>query len=215
MVDLAFSVAGVDIERHAIAPTLLFKLRIASASPARVENILLNCQVRIEPTRRRYTADEQERLRDLFGEKQRWGETVHSMLWVHSSAQVPAFDDEVMIDLPVPCSFDFNVAATKYFYGLDSDEVPLTLLLSGTIFYRDDDGRLQMDQIPWSKEADFRLPVRLWRELIDQYYPDSAWLRLDRAAFDALARYKRDHGFTSWEQALHALLERQAMECVA
>lgn len=216
MADLAFSVAGVEIERYASAPTLLFKLRVANSMRAvRVQNVLLHCQIRIEPTRRRYAEADHERLRELFGEKHRWDKSVHSMLWVHASVQVPAFDDVTVVEMPVPCSFDFNVAATKYFYGLEGDAVPLTLLFSGTVFYRDEDGRLQMDQISWSKEADFMLPVSLWREMMDHHYPDSAWLRIDRAAFDALAHYKRSQGFTSWEQALHALLAPQPAERVA
>ena len=99
-------------------------------------------------------------MRDLFGEPQRWGQTLRSMLWTHTSAQLPAFEGDRLISLPVQCSYDFNVAATKYFYALEGGEVPLVLLFSGTVFYRDPDtGALQIDQMPWSKEAACRLPV--------------------------------------------------------
>ena len=93
------------------------------------------------------------------------------MLWTHASVVVPPFTGTTVVDLPVPCSFDFNVAATKYFHALEDGEVPLCLLFSGTIFYSDDDGFLQVSQIPWEKEASFRLPVSVWKDMMELYYP--------------------------------------------
>ncbi|MEO7564378.1 MAG: DUF6084 family protein [Sphingomicrobium sp.] len=215
MPDLRFSVEGVEVEPHAVAPTLLFKVKIANATPdVPVQNVQLQCQLRIEPTQRGYDVAEHEPLSELFGTRERWTNTLHSMLWAHTAIQVPGFSDETIAAMPVPCSFDFNVAATKYFDGLDDGDVALTLLFSGTIFYRDGEGRLQMDQIAWSKEASYRLPVRIWRDMMEAYYPDSAWLRINRASFDALARYKRECGFTGWEQALDALLDLHSAERV-
>ncbi len=211
MVDLDFAAEGAETEPYAAAPTLLIKLRVTNQTPnVSVQNVSLLCQVRIEATRRIYSAADHERLRELFGEKHRWSETLRSMLWTHTSVQIPAFATDRVVTLPVECSYDFNVAATKYFYGLDGGEVPLALLFSGTVFYRDTEGGpLQMDQISWSKEATYRLPVRLWQDMMDQYYPNSAWLRIDRGVFDAIYRYKRDRGFTTWDKALLSLLERQ------
>ncbi len=213
MVDLRFTVEGVEVERFAATPTLLFKLCV-DAKAAAVQNVLLQCQIRIEATRRRYAPQERERLADLFGEAHRWDDTLRGMLWTHVAAQVTAFEGEGRVDLRVPCSFDFNVAATKYFYGLEGGEVPLTLLFSGTVFYRDDDGFLQMAQIPWSKEAEYRLPVAVWQQMMDVYYPGSVWLRIDRGVFEDIYRYKRREGFTDWEQTLRALLDRQREESV-
>jgi hypothetical protein len=211
MVDLDFIAEGAETEPYAAAPTLLLKVRVTNRTPsAAVQNISLLCQVRIEATRRRYAASDHELLRELFGEKHRWSETLRSMLWTHVSTQIPAFGTDCLVSLRVECSYDFNVAATKYFYGLDGGEVPLALLFSGTVFYRDvEGGPLQIDQISWSKETTYRLPVRLWQEMMDQYYPNSAWLRIDRDVFDAIYRYKRDRGFTTWEKALLSLLEGQ------
>lgn len=213
MVDLVFTAEGIDVERYAVAPTLLFKLRIANTTrDTDVRNVLLQCQLRIDAIRRRYERAEGERLAELFGEPSRWRETLSSMLWTHVTLQVPAFEGECIIDLPVQCSFDFNIAATKYFHGLKGGEVPLSLLFSGTVFYRDADGFLQMDQISWSKQSDFRLPVSVWRNMMDLYYPRSAWLRIDRDVFDELHRFKRESGFTEWDHALRALLKSQPME---
>ena len=211
MVDLDFTVEGTEIEPYAAAPTLLFKVRVTNRTPnVSVQNVSLLCQVRIEATRRCYTAADHERLVELFGEMHRWSETLRSLLWTHTSVQVPAFETDRVASLPVECSYDFNVAATKYFYGLEGGEVPLALLFSGTVFYRDaEGGSLQMDHIAWSKEANYRLPVQLWKDMMDQYYPNSAWLRLDRDVFDEIYHYKRQQGFTTWEQTMLSLLKKQ------
>jgi hypothetical protein len=213
VVDLVFSGNGVELERHAMTPTLLLKVGVSNMTPSiKVQNVLLQCQVRIEATRRHYAPEELERLVELFGEAHRWSETLRSMLWTHTSTQVPAFDSEHCVNLPVPCSFDFNVAATKYFYGLESGDVPLTLLFSGTVFYRDAEDVLQMDQISWSKQAEYRLPVRIWRELMDHYYPNSTWLRIDHEVFNQIYQYKRQNGFTSWDETMRSLLRLQRKE---
>jgi hypothetical protein len=208
MPELSFEVESAEPVTFAASPMLAFKLRIRDAvadAPSLIHSIALRCQVRIEPTRRSYSRASQERLRDLFGEPDRWSQTVRSMLWTHTSVVVPHFTGTTVVDLPVPCTFDFNVAATKYFAGLADGEVPLCLLFSGTIFY-DDHGLMQVAQIPWENEAAFRLPVRVWKEMMDHYYPASAWLCLARDVFDQLERFKVQHGLPTWEHAFERLL---------
>ena len=147
---------------------------------------MLRAQVQIEAARRPYNSDEQESLHDLFGEPARWGRTLKTFLWTHASVVVPSFQGSTTANLPVPCSFDFNVAATKYFAGLEGGEVPVCVQFSGTVFYSEDGGVLQVMPIPWDKEVRFRLPVKLWKELMDTYYPGVAWLCLERDAFQRL-----------------------------
>ena len=213
MVDLDFAVQGVEVEPYAASPLLLFTLRVSNRLPATpVQNVALACQIRIEPTRRRYGAADQERLVELFGEPERWGQTLRSFLWTHVNVSIPPFEIERDVVLPVPCSYDFNIAATKYFHGMQEGEVPLLLLFSGTVFYRDADDQLQIEQIAWSKEAAYRLPVQVWRSMMDQYYPNSAWLNLNREVFERLYRYKRERGLPSWEQALEELLDHTLAE---
>jgi hypothetical protein len=217
MPDLTFTVERAEVAPFAAAPLLLFRLRIASsaatataaAAPASeaVASISLQCQIQIEAARRRYTAAEQDGLQDLFGTPQRWGDTLRTMLWTHTTIVVPPFDGECAIDLPVPCSYDLNVAVTKYFYALEEGEIPLMLQFSGTVFYRDADDALQVAPIPWHKEAPFRLPVSLWRDMMERYYPNGVWLCLQRDVFDRLARYKSQCGFASCEQAVAGLLD--------
>jgi len=209
MLDLSFRVEGAEPERSAAAPLLLFKLCVAEAAGAGatpIHSVMLRCQVRIEPGRRRYGPPEQERLLDLFGTPERWGQTLRPLLWAHANVVVPPFTGTAVVDLPVPCSYDFSLAATKYFAALEDGEVPLCFLFSGTIFYAGEAGGLQVAQVPWEKEAPFRLPVAVWTSLMDLYYPNSAWLCLRKDVFDRLYHYKSRYGLPTWEQALERLL---------
>jgi hypothetical protein len=207
MPDLSFQVERAEAERFAAAPLLLFKLRIIQRAPAvPIHAIALRCQIRIEPAKRRYESKERERLLDLFDTPDRWSQTLRPMLWTHTSAVVGPFTDGIEVNLPVPCTFDFNVAATKYFHALEEEEVALSLLFSGTVFHEVAETGLQVAQIPWDKEAAFRLPVRVWKEMMEQYYPNSVLLCLRGDVFDRLYQYKRGHRFPTWEQALESLL---------
>lgn len=213
MPDLNFAIESAEPVPYAAAPTLAFKVQIAQEPEPDgpmppIHSVSLRCQIRIEPGRRRYSAGEQEKLVELFGEPHRWGQTVRSMLWTHAAIVVPPFAGQTRVDLPVPCTFDFNVATTKYFDALGDGQVPLSFLFSGTIFYAGEDGALQVGQISWEKEADFRLPVSVWRNMMDQYYPNTAWLCLRKDAFDRLHEYKGARSMMTWEQAIESLLDQ-------
>ncbi len=206
MPDLEFRVESAAPAAFAATPLLNFRLGIENKGAEEIHSVALRCQIQIETPRRRYNAQEQERLLDLFGEPERWGQTLRSMLWTHASLVVPQFSGVTVAELPVPCTFDFNVAATKYFHGLTEGELPLCFLFSGTVFYADDDGALQVSPISWEKEAKFRLSLNVWRDLMDVYYPNSAWLYLRRDIFDRVYQYKMRHGIPTWEQAFERLL---------
>ena len=213
MFDLNFEILSAEPLSYAAVPQLTFKLRIASRDKdAMIQNIALRCQIQIESARRRYNAGEQKRLRDLFDEPSRWSQTLKTMLWTHTVVNVPAFAESVTVEMPVECSFDFNVAATKYFAALEDGEIPLNFQFSGTVFYTDDAGALQIGQIPWSAESKFRLPAQVWKTMMDIYYPNSAWLRLRRDAFERLYEYKVKNGIPTWEQALEKLLPDEEEE---
>jgi Family of unknown function (DUF6084) len=210
MPDLSFSVEGADAVAYAVAPTLAFRLRIRNDESAEpIHTVALRCQIQLDVTRRRYTADEQARMRDLFGEPERWSRTLRGFLWTHASIIVPGFQGGTTVDLPVPCTFDFNVAATKYFDGLSDGEIPLVFLFSGTVFYADESESLQIAPIPWEQEAKFRLPVKTWRDMMEAYYPNSVWLNLRRDVFDRLNEYKTQHGIPTWEQTLERVLRSE------
>jgi hypothetical protein len=211
MPDLNFQVEGAEPERYSAEPLMRFKLRVSEAVPGGtvptpIHSVVLRCQIRIEPARRHYADAEKERLLDLFGTPERWGQTLRPMLWTHVGAVVPPFAGTAAIDLPVPCSADFNLAATKYFGALDDGEIPLCFLFSGTIFYESAEGDLQVEQISWEKEAYFRLTAAIWRSLMGLHFPNAAWLSLRKDVFDRLALYRSRQGLPTWEHALERLL---------
>lgn len=207
MPELNFQIESAAAVPYAATPLLCFKLRATSkGSHDVIHTVVLRAQIQIEATRRHYSAKEQERLVDLFGEPERWGQTLRSMLWTNAAITIPSFENETVADLTVPCTFDFNVAATKYFHGLTEGDLPLNFLFSGTIFYQDANGTLQVAPISWEKEAKFRLPWQVWRALIDTYYPNTAWLCLRRDALDRLYQYKVRHGVPTWEEVIERLL---------
>lgn len=208
MPDLDFSIESAEAVQYAAVPTLAFRMRVEDHScSGGIHSIALHAQIQMETPRRRYSAAEQERLLDLFGEPGRWGQTLRPMLWTHADVNVPAFSGLTAIDLHVPCSFDFNLAATKYFHALEDGDIPLNFLFSGSCFYAGANGALQVAPIPWSKEARFRLAQAAWREMMNLYYPNSAWLRIRQDVFDRLQCYKSRAGLATWEEALERLLE--------
>ena len=209
MAELVFDCVGAHADKYAVAPSMSLTLRIAETSGVKVDAIALRCQIRIEPTRRRYSDAEAERLNDLFGDTQRWADTLKPLQFTTLSIMVPGFAGAVEIDLPVMLSYDLEIGSTRYFAGLESGEIPLLLLFSGTVFSTVD-GRLQAQQVPWSKEASYRLPVSLWREAIDVHFPNSAWIRMSLPTLDELQRFKTRHALPTWDATLAALLARAA-----
>lgn len=207
MPGLTFSVQSALAVPFAAAPTIAFHLRVINPNANQaIQSVALRCQILIEAARRPYNAAERESLRDLFGEPDRWSQTLRSLLWTHAAVTVPAFSGVADTEIPVPCTFDFNVGAAKYFHAIQDQDLPLCFQFSGTIFYSAADGGLQIDQIGWDQEARYRLPAMVWREMMEHYYPDSAWLRLRRDAFERLYAYKRRHGLATFEEAIESLL---------
>ena len=207
MPDLSITVEKAAAVPFAVSPTLGFELRVANANPDEaIHTVVLRSQIQVEVARRRYSAADQKRLSDLFGEPERWGQTLRSMLWTHASAVVPSFQGSTVVQLQVPCTFDFNIAATKYFDGLTDGEIPLCMMFSGTVFYADREGTVQVAPIPWDKEARFRLPLQVWKEMMDLYYPNSAWLCLRKDVFEQMQDYKMKHGIPTWEETIERIL---------
>jgi len=204
--ELSFQIEGAHAVPYAVTPLLGFDLKVTNNSAERVHTIALRCQIQIEATRRRYDPRDQERLADLFGEPKRWGQTLRTLLWTQVSLIVPGFTASTQTELPVPCTFYFNVAVVKYFQGLQDGEVPLCFQFSGTVFYESEMGGLQVAPISWDKEAKFRLPVKSWKEMMDVYYPSSAWLCLRRDVVERLEQHKVRMGTPTWEEMLEHLL---------
>jgi hypothetical protein len=205
--DLDFEVESADVLPYAAVPTILFKLGVRNAVEGEaIDSISLRTQIRIAATQRRYDPPEQDRLRELFGEPHQWKDSLRSLLWTNTNMIVPRFAGGAAFEMPVTCTYDFDVVGTKYFAALEDGEIPLEFLFSGSVFYRKDGGALQVAQISWEKEAQFRLPVRLWREMIDHYFPNTAWLRLHKDTFDRLYDYRARNALLTWDRTLESLL---------
>ena len=205
MADLIFGCNGVTADKYAATPSLTFQLAVTERSGVKVHAIALRCQIRVEPHRRRYSAAEAERLHDLFGDPSRWAETVKPIQLATVSVMVPGFTAVTEVDLPVPCTYDLEVSSARYLHGLDDGTIPLILLFSGTVFVATEEG-FSVELVPWSAEATYRMPVAVWRELVDAHFPGRAWLPCGRDTLDALSAFKARHALPTWDATLNALL---------
>lgn len=205
--NLDFRVESAEVCAGAAAPTLLFKLGIANRDPEPVCAVTLHTQIRIAVTQRHYRSEEQARLLEVFGAPHQWGRSLRSLVWTHTTLPVPPFRGRTTIEMPVACTYDFDVVSTKYFHALEDGDIPLELLFSGPVFYRGETGGLQIVQLSRDKETHFRLPLRLWKLLMARYFSHSAWLRVHKDTFDRLYRYKAQNGLPTWEAALEELLD--------
>ena len=212
MPELTFAVDDIVPEPYAAVPTLLAKLRVEETSGEQVHALALRAQIRIEPQRRRYDDTEERALLDLFGDRTRFAQTLRPFAWLHASTVAQGFTGSTGIDLPLPCTYDFDVSGTTYLHALRDGEIPLLFLFSGTVFTRGTTG-FSVAAVPWDCEARYRLPVGVWRELMEAHFPGTEWIRMPRDTVEALAHFRHVRGLTSWDAAVTALLaDASAME---
>ncbi|MBF6225482.1 hypothetical protein IU470_10230 [Nocardia abscessus] len=200
-----FAVLEMKPEPYAVAPILSARVGIAALAEEPVHAIALRAQVRIEPFRRGYSDEEGAGLADLFGPRERWHETQRSFLWMHCATMVPGFTGGAEVDLPMPCTYDFEVTGSKYLHALREGVVPLLFLFSGTVFIRGSSG-FAVQQIPWDREDKFDMPVSVWQDLVAAHFPNSGWVRLHNDTLRALAAYKSGHGLLGFDDAVTRLL---------
>lgn len=199
-----FSCSEVRADPHSAGPTLVFRLRITADPETRVHALALRCQLRIHPARRNYTEGEGERLTDLFGDRSRWGSTLNPIEFAQVAVMVPGFQGETDVDVVVPCTYDLDIASARYFRALDEGDIPLLMLFSGTAF--SGPGGFQVTPVPWDREAPVSLPVRVWREMIEQHFPGCGWLRLPGDVMDGLLAFRTRCALPSWEATVRTLL---------
>ena len=217
MTDVTLAVLDVLPEPYSVIPILAARVGIVATGSDPVHAIALRCQVRIEPLRRNYSDDEAAGLIDLFGPRERWANTQRTFLWLHSETMVQGFTGTTQADLRLECTYDFEVTSAKYLHALREGTIPLQFLFSGTIFTQGPNG-FSVQQVPWDREDRFDLPVSVWRDLMQQHYPNTGWLRLDHDTLEALAEYKSVHGLLRFDEAITALLtahERNSAESPA
>jgi hypothetical protein len=203
--EVTFAVLEVSPEPYAVTPVLTARVGIAVDGDDPVHAIALRCQVRIEPLRRGYSDEEAAGLLDLFGIRERWATTQHNFLWLHTTAMVQGFTGTTQVDLPLECTYDFEVTASKYFHALRDGMIPLQFLFSGTVFTKGE-RNFAVQQVPWDREDHYDLPVSAWRDLMQLHYPNSGWLRLNGDTLDALSVFKSARGLLNYDDAITSLL---------
>jgi hypothetical protein len=201
-----FEVVGVEPVAHAASPTLRFTLRVTEAAERALHAIALSAQINIDPARRTYDAETRERLVELFGPAERWASTTRSFVWTQVGALVPSFTGAADFTLTVPCTYDLEISAAKYFYSLPDGEIPLTFHFSGTILYSEGE-KVQIAMVPWSCSARYKLAVEDWKAMMALYYPGGGWVRLETATLDRLQERKAESGLPSFDACVAELLE--------
>jgi hypothetical protein len=205
MSDLTFTILDVVAEPYSATPRLDAHIGIASGDDEPIQAIALRCQIRIEPLRRPYSDAEADGLADLFGPRQRWVNTQRTFLWQHSTAMVQGFTGATEISMPLECTYDFEVAASKYLHALRDGTIPLLFLFSGTVFVQGGRG-FSVRQVSWECEARHDMPVTVWSDLTRLHYPNTGWVRLGHETVSALAAYKSARGMLGFEDAITTLL---------
>ncbi len=201
-----FEVLGVEPVPNAATPTLRFALHVTEPLGREVLAIALSAQVHIDPARRQYDAETKARLVDLFGAPERWGATTHSLRWARVDTLVQGFTGASSFDLELACTYDLEVAASKYFYSLPGGEAPLSFHFTGMVLYRGEHDRLQVAQVPWSCSARWAMPVDAWKRAVADQYPGGGWVRLSVETLDALTALKAAGGFHSYDALVGDLL---------
>jgi len=202
----AFTVLDAEPVPHAAAPTIRFHVHVSDPLGRDVHTIALSTQIQIDPARRAYDPATMARLVELFGPPQRWASTTQVFRWAHVSALVPGFTGATSFALEVPCTYDLEVAASKYFYSLPDGKVPLSFLFNGMILYAGEQDRLQVAQVPWSCVSRWEMPVAAWKAVVAAHYPGGGWVRVQTETLDALAERKAAGGHHSFDDTIRALL---------
>ena len=208
MPDLTFAIESAKAVKYAASPELALAVAIHDRAGREIQSVSLTAQVWIEAKERVYSKEQKERLVDLFGDESRWDRTLRRMMWARTSIVVPAFESLTAVDMPLPCPWDFEASVTKYLFSMADGAIPLTLQFSGSVFFTHE-GALQIAPIPWTSEARFALPVSIYRETLDHYYPNRVPLALRRDVFERLERYKTMTESASFEAALEKLLPEE------
>jgi len=212
---LGFTVLDARPSPLTASPSITFRLRIEELSGAPIHTLALRCQVRIDPRRRGYTVDDQTRLYELFGDASQWDRTLQAVTWAQTTVLVPSFARHIDIDMAVPCTYDLDVAAAKYFHALRDGDVPLMLLFSGTVFKSGESGLpMSIEPVPWDREASYRMPASVWRSAMEQFFPGGGWMRVSRETLDRLQAFRGRHAIISWDEAIERLLHTHTAEQV-
>jgi hypothetical protein len=201
-----FTVLGVGSVAGALTPTLRFELHVSEPDGVEVHTIALTTQIQVEPAKRPYSPQEREALEELFGAPERWGVTTSVFQWAQVSSLVPGFTGSSTFHVDVPCTYDLEVMAAKYFYGLSGGEAPLIFHFTGMVLYAGEHDRLQVRPVPWSCSVRWRMPVDTLKAAIAACYPGGGWIRLSPETLEALNRRRAADGQHTFDALVAAML---------
>jgi hypothetical protein len=204
MPDPEFWVLDADAVSHAAAPTLAFRLRIKDRSERDIYTVALTVLIQLEAIQRAHTDEVRDRLRDVFGDPERWGDTARQVMWAKHDVLVPSFKGSTTFELQVPCNSDLELATARWFEAVSDGVAPLAFHFSGSVFYKGDADRMQLTRVPWHATAQFRLPVEVWRKAVGD---NGGVVRVSGDTFEALRRRRLDRGLHSLDAAVADLLE--------
>jgi Family of unknown function (DUF6084) len=205
-----FEITGAAHVPFAAAPTMRFEVVANEPQVIEIQSIALTAQVMIDPARRGYDAETRERLAELFGPPASWAPSTSGLHWARVGASVPGFRGQTTFPVEVPCTYDLEVAAAKYFYALRDGQVPLSFHFNGNVFYRDlgPGHPLMVVPISWTCTAQYRMGLDVWRAMIAEHYPGGGWIRLDDRTLEALNARRASRGLASFDACLQELLEQ-------
>jgi hypothetical protein len=202
----ALEITGAAHVPFSAVPTMRFEALAREPDAIPVQSIGLSVQVMIDPARRGYDPATRERLAELFGAPERWAPSTSGLAWARVAVTVPGFSGEAPFGIEVPCTYDLEVAAAKYFYAVQDGVVPLSFHFNGNVFYRDGDGRLQMTPVSWSTTARYGMPVSAWRAMIAEHYPGGGWVRVGEDTLQQLHELRAQRGLSTVDDLLRDLL---------
>ncbi len=186
---------------------LMLDLQVSEPSGRPVYMIGLTIQLMIEPARRGYDDLTRERLAGLFGAPERWAVTTHSLVWAQLDVARPGVHGFDHGDGADGVQLRPRGSRRQVPDALPDGEVPMALHFSGIVYYPNERGGLQMVLVPWSCSIDYRMPVAMWRETIDHYYPNTGWVTLRSATLAALEHERVQRGLPTYDACISELLE--------
>lgn len=210
--EMTFEVLGAAHEPFAAQPTLRFELSASEPTDRPIYAISLTAQINFDPARRGYDNKTREDLFELFGSPERWPSTTRSFLWCHATALVHSFTGATTFALQVPCTADLEMVASRYIEALPDGDVPLSFHFTGRVLYAGAERRVQVVHLAWSTSAQYRMPVKVWKDMIKHHHGESRFALLHDDTLDDLLKYKRERGLHSLDACVLDLLERVPAE---
>ena len=168
-----------------------------------MRSVLLDVQVQIAARRRGYDAAAHDRLFELFGPVADWGTTLRTLLWTRTTLVVPGVRGRTVVDLDVPCSYDLEVAASRYLDALgDGDGAARVPVQRQRVLRRRRRRAADDAAVVGAARRSTRCRCAVWKETMERYFRGTAWVRLRKERFDRLSAYKSRNALATWDDAL-------------